>query len=464
MALALVGASATARAPSPSIVAVSIDLSHPRAPVPPRFLGLSLEARDLPTAARLAGTGDLASLLRALGPGMLRFGGNSVDATTAWSDDGRTRPRWARVLVGPADLDGLATLARRSGWKVVLAVTLGHPDPSAAAREAAAARARLGSSLAGIEIGNEPDQYVEKGLRRRPWGYRRYVAQVAPYRAAIAAAAPGVRIAGPDLASAKPSRWLSAYARAERPTPLTAHFYPLIRCGHSRPTIAELMSSDLHASEQRAIDRLAALARGRRLQLRIGETNNVACSGQPGVSDTYASTLWALDYIVRVVDAGVDGLNFHGFLAKCRTYTPLCAPRRADLRAGRIGARPEWYALLMARSLAGSRPLRAATTPTRDVVTLSVLTPSGRVETLAIDEGTRPARVTLRLPPRFRSATVIRVAAPALSSRAGVTLGGRRVGPDGAWSAARVGRIARSGGGLTFALGGYSAVLVSAGR
>jgi hypothetical protein len=461
-----VGAGATTARPSgqaSATMSVSSDVAHPRAAIPPRFLGLSLEARDLPTAARLAATGDLVGLLRSLGPGLLRFGGNSVDATTGWSDGAARHPRWARVLVTPADLDGIAALARATGWRVVLAVTLGHPDASAAAREVAAARARLGQSLAAVEIGNEPDQYVEKGLRRRPWGYRRYIQQVTRYLRAIRAVAPGVRVAGPDLASAKPSRWLSRYARAERPTPLTAHFYPLIRCGPSRPTIGKLLSPDLHASEERILGRLVALARTRHAPLRIGETNNVACSGQPGVSDTYASTLWALDYVVRALDAGVSGLNFHGFLGRCRTYTPICAGRAPDLRAGRLSARPEWYALLMARSLAGSR--RLATTVTsgrRDVVALAVLTPARRVEVLIVDEGPRATRVTLRLPPRFRSAAVVRLAARALASRGGVTLGGRPVASDGRWSPGRVERVTRGRGGVTVDLPGYSAAMMSA--
>jgi hypothetical protein len=442
--------------------AVTVSLGRPRPAIARRFLGLSFEARDLPGVARLATRGDLVALLRSLGPGTLRFGGNSVDATTAWYDGQGRRPRWARVLVSPRDLDGIARLARATGWNVLLAVTLGHPDPAAAAREVAAARARLGSALAGVEIGNEPDQYVSKRLRRRPWGYSRYRAEVARYRAAIAAAAPGVPLAGPDLASAKPSRWLAAYARRERPSLLTAHFYPLIRCGHDRPTISRLMSPDLRLSEQRVLDRLARLAARSHRPMRIGETNNVACSGQPGVSDTYASALWALDYLVRAVYAGVSGVNFHGFLAECRTYTPLCARSRPDLAAGRLAARPEWYALLAARSLAGARPLTTGVTPTRrDLTAIAVRSPRGGIDAILVNLGARPIRVALRVPPRLRTRTLIRMTGPSLSARSGVRLGARAVDPHGGWSAAGA-RLPARRDALTVTLGAFSAAVVSA--
>src|SRR5205807_8002457 len=45
--------------------------------VPRRFLGLSFELSSLEQIAQLATRGDLLTLLRSLGPGMLRFGGVS---------------------------------------------------------------------------------------------------------------------------------------------------------------------------------------------------------------------------------------------------------------------------------------------------------------------------------------------------------------------------------------------------
>ena len=49
-------------------------------------------------------------------------------------------------------------------------------------------------------------------------------------------------------------------------------------------------------------------------KLRVGEMNSVSCSGAPGVSDTFASALWALDILFHLAQEGVDGVNFHTFV------------------------------------------------------------------------------------------------------------------------------------------------------
>ena len=39
--------------------------------------------------------------------------------------------------------------------------------------------------------------------------------------------------------------------------------------------------------------------------------NSASCKGTPGVSDTFASALWALDALFNMASVGVDGVNFH---------------------------------------------------------------------------------------------------------------------------------------------------------
>jgi hypothetical protein len=353
------------RRPMGAPVSVVVGVRASGSTIPPRAVGLSFELRELPLLARYASRGDLVALLRSLGNGVLRFGGTSADEQVAWAANQaqaarRVLPRWASTAIDPRDLAGIAALARASGWRVLLTVNLGHYDPAAAAREARAAHTALGSALAGIEIGNEPDRYVGKGLRGRGWDFATYGTQAAAYRAAIASAAPGVAIAGPDAASGVPGlAWLRGVALTMHAQLLTDHYYPLSSCGY-RPTVGELSSPNLRHADGVMLAKMLAIARTAGAELRIDETNSVSCEGFPGVSDTFGSALWALGYTAQALTAGAAGLNFHDLLAKRGSYSPLLAPSPAALAAGALRVQPEWYALLAARELTGSRPLHTS--------------------------------------------------------------------------------------------------------
>jgi hypothetical protein len=418
--------------------------SSPAAPAD--FLGLSFELRSLPLLDRYATRGDLVTLLRSLGPGVLRFGGVSADEQAAWVGPGEAAPRWARTAIDAADLAGLAALARASGWRVLLTVDLGHYDPAAAAREAAAARAALRSALAGIELGNEPDRYVRQGLRASGWNFAAYAGEAAAYRAAIAAAAPGIATAGPDAATGLPGlRWVRAGARTLHPALLTDHYYPLSSCGN-RPTVGELLSPNVRRAEREMLAKQTAIARAAHTALRVDEANSISCEGRAGVSDTFASALWALDYTARALAAGVAGVNFHDLLAKRGAYSPLIAPTPAALAAGALHAQPEWYALLAARELPGSRPLRAsvAGAAPAELSASAFRAPDGRLRLVLVDyeaPGSRPLAVHLKLPrpargaPGSTSGSVLRLTGPSPAATAGVKLGGRIVALDGSWTA-----------------------------
>src|SRR5438132_9835946 len=131
------------RASTSQAIGVYIDTRHPAAPVPRGFLGLSFELSSLRQVAAYANGGDFVSLLRSLGPGVLRFGGVSADTRVAWKDPSTPLPVWATSAVEAADFRELARLASESGWHVELTIGLGHFEPQAAGREAEAAKAEL---------------------------------------------------------------------------------------------------------------------------------------------------------------------------------------------------------------------------------------------------------------------------------------------------------------------------------
>jgi len=432
-----------ASAPGPTLsgrpVVVTVDPAATIAPVVPAdFLGLSFEAGNLPSIAGYADSGDLVNLLRSLGQGIMRFGGGSSDKTTAWLQEGATPP-WAQTTIVPQDLAGLAGLARATGWRVLLTVNFGHYEPVAAAQEAGAAQAALGASLAGIAIGNEPDRYVKDKLRASPWPFADYLTEAGAYRAAIAAAAPGVPIVGPDSSSGGSLvPWVTDLATAVHPALLTDHYYPLTKCQRYKPKPSDLLSPATRSREMARLRQVAAVSHASAIPLRLDETNNVSCHGQPGVSNVFASALWAVDYIVRAMGSGVSGMNLHDLIAEPRAYSPLAAEDARALANGALHANPEWYALLLACQLVGDQPVQVSVTAGDRVMTAGAfLGPSGKLEIPLVDfapPGTQQLLVRLRLPQRFGAGSILRLTAPGLGATAGVTLGGHGVSPAGTWS------------------------------
>ena len=390
--------------------------------VPESFLGLSFELSGLPELADYSSRGDLVSLLRSLGGGVMRFGGISADTETAWLTEGAPPP-WARTTIGPQQLAGIASLARATGWRVLLTVNLGHDEPAAAAQEARAAQSLLGASLEGIAVGNEPDRYVADGLRNTPWSFADYLTEVAAYRAAIAAAAPGVQIVGPDASSGGLSvTWVNEAATGEHPALLTEHYYPLTRCQAYAPTLGDLLSPLTRAHETAFLAQLAAAARASGIPLRMAETNSVSCRGQPGVSNVFASALWATDYLARAMSSGVVGVNFHDLIGEPESYSPLVAAGPESLATGALHANPEWYALLLARALLGDRPIAANVAGgDRTLTAAAFASPSGNVHIVLVDfqpTGARRQVVRLRLPSPFRAGPILRLSAPGMRRRA----------------------------------------------
>ncbi len=78
-------------------LSVSVETGEAGAPVPQNFLGLSFEVAALPQLASYSGGGDLVTLLRSLGKGVLRFGGVTADEDVAWGEPLTARPRGRRA-------------------------------------------------------------------------------------------------------------------------------------------------------------------------------------------------------------------------------------------------------------------------------------------------------------------------------------------------------------------------------
>ncbi len=462
-----------ARAAQATPVTVAIEPTAPGPAVPERFLGMSFEAAALNQIVQWAHRGDLVALLKSLGPGMLRFGGITADENVGWTDGATPRPAWASSAIGPADMKALGELAKRSGWQVLLTVGLAHYEPRAAAREVASAKHALGPYLAAVEIGNEPDAYGRHGFRELPWIAQGYEEEVGAYREAIGALTPDISIAGPDVSgSGVFPEWGEEEAYSQEPAFLTGHHYPLGCAQKPPPSIETLLSPVTRNREAHSLTTYLTVARARDVALRIDEANTVSCGGVAGISDTFASALWATSYLTQAMAAGVAGMNLQGNPTHCTGYTPLCAPDPGAVAKGELRAQPEWYALLLTKSLVGERPVPATISagpgpapspeepaqpvqggpPTTEGSPVSGGPPGsiapnlvagafagakGTIQIVLVDDepsgkGSLNVRLT-GLGAGRASAQVLRLTAPAPNATAGIALAGDQVTAGGAW-------------------------------
>jgi len=219
--------------------------------------------------------------------------------------------------------------------------------------------------------------------------------------------------------------------------------------------------------EGASLRRYMAVSRASGIPFRMDEANSVSCGGRAGISNTFASALWAAAYIGQSMAAGVTGINFQGNPANCLGYAALCASTPARLAAGALSAQPLWYALLLTHGLVGDLPLHTTVRApgSTNISVVSLLARDGSLH-LLITEADPPggpdAAVSLHLGSRYGAAGVLRLTAPELASTSGVTVGERAVAANGAWPAPAGGeRVAPSAGMMTVRVPAGSAALVT---
>jgi hypothetical protein len=465
-------------APMPRAI-VTIGMAAKATPVPPSYFGLSTEYWTLPLYERhLALFERVLSLLRVRGdaPQILRIGGDSADRTF-WVPRDRRMPRWAFKLT-PALVDRTAELVRHAGVRLILDLNLITDSSRAAVRWARAAETRLPrGSIVGFEVGNEPDLYAQWfwlgsiGRARMVGGPLPRVLSAAGYKQsfrayahAIERIAPSVPLLGPALANPLRHRaWLAALlAGPHRGLRIVSvHRYPYSACARRRrspayPTVARLLSERATAGLAATVSNAVWLAHRAGLELRLTEMNSVTCGGRRGVSNTFATALWAPDALFEMLRTGVDGVNIH--LRANTINAPFALTKQGMV------VRPLMYGLLLFARTLGPAPqlVRVQLHMQRGLhLKAWAVRLAGRVlHVLVVNKGNRAARVYLRIP-GSGPASVQRLLAPSATARSGVTLAGQQLDGAGRWIGARsVETIPRAANGYAVTLPAVSAALV----
>jgi len=447
-----------ARSPRPPQLAqavVTIGPSSSAVSVPSSYFGISTEYWTLPLFERNMPVFE--RVLRMLhvqgdGPLVLRIGGDSADHSF-WTPKTRKMPGWAFALT-PGFLSHLRTLVERDRVRLIVDLNLVTDTPFVAAEWAHAAETSLPhGSIVGFEVGNEPDlyerKYWEATMARSPLQARplpvdvtasSYVADFNEYAQVLGEGAPDIPLIGPAVAHPRVSLgWISTLIADERSdlASVSGHLYPYSACikhpsNASYPTVSRLLSPAASSGLTKDIAGAVAVAHAAGLKFRLTELNSVTCGGKAGVSNTFATALWAPDALFTLMRAGVDGVNLH-----VRDYA-INAP--FSLNQYGLNPRPLLYGLVMFERTLGAqaRLLRLHTSaPRRSNLSAWAVRVRGDIlHVLLIDKGNRNLQVDLHLPATGR-ATVQRLIAPSANSTTGETLDGQRIGPDGTWIGTR---------------------------
>lgn len=437
-------------------VTITVKSTSPGVTIPRDFLGLSFETGSLASATGFpAANSQFRQMVSQLGPGWVRFGGNSVDKT-GWA---RTqRPGTSTATLYASDVDRAIAFARATGWRLLWALNLASSNAATAADESDYVLQNGSDVLTGLEIGNEPDLYPGNSLAN-------FESQWKTFADAIQAKNPNAVLTGPADAG-NISTWTGPFtiALGSRISLLTQHFYPLgppPTVPASQPnsaSIPNLLNAFTQGVESSAAMGLQTIAAKPNLPWRMSETNSCYNGGYDGVSNVFASALWGVDYMFTLAAAGADGVNFHG--GGTGLYTPL-----AVASDGTVTARPLYYAMLMFGPAEGARVVPLTVNSGRvNTSAYAVLDAAGGLRVTVINKDAQfDATVQIAAGSNYTVATALRLDAPSLTEKTAITLGGASVAADGTWTPTTFEKVTGSGGTFNLTVPAGSAAVVGFG-
>ena len=317
--------------------------------------------------------------------------------------------------VHPADIDQLAAFLSAAGWEALYGIDFrdNQYTPSRVADEAAyvsQAMQNANAGLLGFEIGNEPDFYHSWFPGGGTYSLDQFLNQWSVFQQAVADQVVSAHLTGPGNCchfSGNNEDYPAAFARkfghptANPVSLMTAHYYN----GNQPETIANLFIADPGLAKNLGLLSTAAGIAG--TPFRVSESNSYHNGGVPGVSDSYASALWLLDFLMQSAQLGSTGVNLHG--GGHAVYSPIY-----DNGIQVTDLRPEYYAAYLFSTLRAngnasatsqnSYPFDGVSAAGSNLAAVSVYAVNTTVgkqsgtNVLLNNKGSAPAVVTLQLP------------------------------------------------------------------
>jgi len=415
---------------------VTVDPSTTLGTIGADFTGFSYEKTHVMNGSFTSNNTNLIALYKLLGTPMMRVGANDVERCT-WAGTGTApsqpsgQPFTTKITTG--GVDQLCDFLAATGSKAIYGVNFQYDNVPLSSAEVAYVMSKCPSSIVGIEIGNEPDKFGT------------WLSQTTDYEnfADAILATPGALLVGPACTTKSAASYGVPFTdtiTAKYPNKLailTQHTY-VAAAGTSACNVANLQTTT--ATLTGVFDTIQAAATKDNIPgWRMDENNTCSGHGQQGVSDTFISALWAIDYMFEVAKRGGSGINFHnGELGQDGTVQFYYEPLKEQSGVV-VQVQPEYYGMLLfAQAGTGSMVSTNVSTSAQYFTAWAVKAADGSTSVVLNNRNaSNGISATVNLGSAVSSANAIYLeGTPAGSLTAGagsVTLAGAQVSVAGDW-------------------------------
>jgi heparanase 1 len=270
---------------------------------------------------------ELVARAQALSPAVLRIGGTEADRVRYHLKKGPAPAETHEYCLRKADWKAIHRFVRQADLRLLFTLSAGPQDRDSAggwldthARALVAYTQKKGWPMAGWELGNEVNGFpFIHGLKARVSG-RQYAADFERLAVLLDELSPGTPALGPSSAVwpliGEPNPLIPALCRSRASASLNAvswHYYPQ-QSNHGPvatrrvgpKTMLQPRNLDGVMRWTRMVNRARLLCRRPDVESWMTETAHALYGGEPGISDTFASTLWWLDELGLLAREGVD--------------------------------------------------------------------------------------------------------------------------------------------------------------
>jgi hypothetical protein len=311
-------------------------------------------------------------------PGAIAGPANSWETSTLYS---LPAPFWSQ----------LHCLLSAAGDPLTVGLDLKTAEPSWAAQMVAGAQSAATHGLA-FSLGNEPDLYYlpnyssldKPQAAEESAAVNLYLQLAANVQQAVA----GAPVVGPELA--RPSHWQHALPRiieGLHEQTVGVHLYPLTTCATPKAVTVGGLLSAYAADAPHSLSWVVADADAARVPAIISEANSASCGGEAGVSDSPASAVWSVRFVLTALKTGFQEVRFH---FSGDPYDPFI------VRGEEVVSRPLDSALVALNQWLPVGSSLHTVSGVRGLVATGVLAPAGKTVLILDNEGKRAQPLVLR--------------------------------------------------------------------